>query len=159
MLLWPDTKGHHPDILLSVGTAFNEPRPEDKKHSNTHKSYSEPVAWYRIFKRHVKNFLDAELTWKTFQNDVVGTSSPIAAERYVRLNPKLSSSVPKMDDIGQSVPLRNQIRNLLTSLETRNLVEKVAHRLIASSFYFDKIGPVKEQAESLVVKGLCSSFD
>jgi hypothetical protein len=152
MLLWPDTKGHHPDILLSIGTIFNEPSPEDKKHADTRKSY-ESVTWYRVLTRHVKNLLNTELTWKNFQNDVVGTSSPIAAGRYVRLNPKLSSPVPKIDAVQESEYFRAQIKRELSSTKTKNMVEKVAHRLISSSFYFDKIGFVKEDFGCLIVNG------
>ncbi|KAF1847324.1 uncharacterized protein K460DRAFT_278260 [Cucurbitaria berberidis CBS 394.84] len=153
MLLWPTAEGRHPDILLSIGTAFNEPRPEDKKNNATHKPYSEPRAWYTIFKRHVKNFLDAELTWNTFLNDVMSTSSPIAAQRYVRLNPKLAISVPKMDDVKSSGTLQTQVKNELNTTEMQVLVEKVAHRLISSSFYFDKTGTAKEYLGSMAIEG------
>jgi hypothetical protein len=152
MSLWPDIKGHYPDILLSIGTAYNEPGPDDKKHTSTSRTY-EPVAWYRIAKKHVKNFLDSELKWQAFRNDVASAFTPIVAQRYIRINPKLSSPVPKMDAVRESGNFRNQIRRELSSTSTKNMVEKVAHRLISSSFYFDKIGLVKEDFGCLIVNG------
>ncbi|KAF2019496.1 hypothetical protein BU24DRAFT_431280 [Aaosphaeria arxii CBS 175.79] len=154
MLIWPETKGSHPDILLSLGTAYNKANRDEKRKENAYKPYSEPRSWYHLFKRQIKNCLNAELAWTAFRNDVVGTSSPIAAQRYVRINPKLTAPVPKMDAKDNIWILRNHVKNNLTSNEMKGVIEKIAHRLISSSFYFDKTGPLVEHAGSWAYKGI-----
>lgn len=160
MLLWPETKGNHPDILLSIGTAYNEQHPDEKpkKKKKNYKPYSEPRSWAKLIRRRIKDFLDAEQIWKTFRDDVVGNSSPIVAQRFVRVNPKLIIPVPKLDDHEASGLLRNAVGNSLASAEMTMLVEKVAHRLIASSFYFDKTSPTKVAGGATVIEGTYHSL-
>ncbi|PVI02430.1 hypothetical protein DM02DRAFT_701953 [Periconia macrospinosa] len=152
-LIWPDAEGRHPDILLSIGTAYHEPRNENKKRKAAMKPFPEVKAWYDLFKKRVENELNAELAWDEFCSNVVGTSSPIAAQRYVRLNPKMASPVPKMDDTEEYHLLRAQVGNKLTTPHMKILIQKTAHRLIASSFYFEKNGPVSENNGSMTVQG------
>lgn len=152
-LLWPDLEGRHPDILLSIGTAYHEERNEGTKRSAALKPLTELKTWYEIIKKRVENVLDSELTWTEFRNDVIGTSSPITAQRYVRLNPKLTSPVPKMDDTQEYDLLRSKVKNELATAAMKTSIERTAHRLIASSFYFEKTGLVNEDNGYMSIKG------
>jgi predicted acylesterase/phospholipase RssA len=177
-LLWTDAEDLHPDILLSLGTGYHDVDADysgetppsharklrrktadqaspavNKKRSVAFKGFSEVESWVKIFKTRVESILDAELTWRDFRNDVVGKSSPIAAERYIRFNVRTKGPVPKMDDKNQLGPLKTEASNALNAPENRSVVETIAHRLVASSFYFEKLGPMREAGDATMVQG------
>lgn len=179
-LLWPDAEECHPDILLSVGTGhheadtdgfldatrsdrrraqirkvFNQVKPtvREKRSIPGLKAFTEVESWVAIFKKRVESVLDAELTWKEFQKDVVGTSSPIAAERYIRINPRTKYRTPKMDDKTQVHILHDEVKSCLRTHAMRTKIEQIAHRLVASSFYFEKAGPSRESGDQITTQG------
>jgi hypothetical protein len=180
-LLWPDAEECHPDILLSVGTSHHDldmdasraPKLDrtraqgnkgldqgtpvaKKKRSTAFEAFPEVSSWLKFVKARVESVLDAELTWRDFRNDVVGKSSPIAAERYVRFNPKTKGPVPKMDDKMRVGEFRVEICRTLNAPEMQRVVEAIAHRLVASSFYFEKIGPTKDVGDGIIIQGRIS---
>ncbi|CAO2647539.1 Nn.00g084610.m01.CDS01 [Neocucurbitaria sp. VM-36] len=179
-LLWPDAEEWHPDILLSIGTAHHESDDDGcqatklshgnaqarkmldqvtpavrKKRSTAFKGFSEVGSWVKMCKKRVESVLDAELTWRDFRNDVLGKSSPIAAQRYVRFNPKTKSPVPRMDDTGDEkvAGLREEIKRKLCEPGMKTLARTVADRLVASSFYFEKIGPTRANEDVITFHG------
>ena len=179
-LLWPDVEELHPDVLLSLGTGqhnagvdgildatrpdrrrlqirkvFDQVKPSirEKQAMIKLKAFTEIESWVTIFKRRVESPLDAELTWLEFRKDVVGTSSPIAAERYIRINPKTKHRIPKVDDKSQVHILRDEIRTGFATHEMRTQVQKTAHRLVASSFYFEQNGPAREAGDHITIQG------
>ncbi|KAF1996801.1 hypothetical protein P154DRAFT_565860 [Amniculicola lignicola CBS 123094] len=179
-LLWPDVEDCHPDILLSIGTGRHEAgseNPYDDTHADRRRlqvrkvfnhakpalkekhsipgwrGFGEVESWIGIFKKRVESVLDPELTWQEFQKDVVGNSSPIAAERYIRINPRTISRTPKMDDKTQINSLHDEIRTTLSKDDYRMKIEKITHRLIASSFYFEKAGPARESGAHVTIQG------
>jgi hypothetical protein len=183
-LLWPDAEERHPDILLSIGTGHYEadadrflattrsdrrrlqvrkvlnqvkPSMREKRSIPTLKAFTEVESWITIFKKRVESVLDAELTWKEFQKDVVGTSSPIAAERYIRVNPRTKNRTPKMDDKAQIHDLHEEIKSSLHRHDMQTKIEAITHRLVASSFYFEKSGPSREAGERITIQGQYST--
>lgn len=144
--------------MLSIGTAYHEQNSEGVKQSNTLKPFHEARAWYEIFKKRVGNVRVADLTWRDFRNDVVGTFSSLASERFVRVNPNLAVVVPKMDDINSMEFLVDQTRHELASPNMRALISKIAHRLLASSFYFEKIGSTSERGGIITFQGSSINF-
>jgi hypothetical protein len=180
-LLWPDAEECHPDILLSIGTGRHEADTDgildntrsDRRRLQVRKvfdqvkptmgekrsvpglmGFAELESWVNIFKKRVESVLDAELTWKEFRKDVVGTSSPIAAERYIRVNPRTKNRTPKMDDKTQIHFLHDEVRSYLRTHNMRTKIEKIAHRLVASSFYFEKSGPSRESGDTITIPGV-----
>ncbi|KAF2134377.1 hypothetical protein P153DRAFT_402048 [Dothidotthia symphoricarpi CBS 119687] len=176
-LLWPEAEERHPDILLSIGTGRHEddtdgflhgtrsdrrrlqvrdqtkPTTQDRRFIPGLRAFNEVEGWLNIFKKRVESVLDAELTWKEFRKDVVGTSSPVAAERYIRINPTTKSRTPKMDDKTQIHILRNEIKSDLRTRGMQMNIEKIAHRLVASSFYFEKSGPSRDAGDHIIIQG------
>ncbi|KAI8938298.1 hypothetical protein NX059_005951 [Plenodomus lindquistii] len=179
-LLWPDAEECHPDILLSIGTGHNgieadgsrETTRYDRRHLHVRKvlnqvkpgirekrsfpgmkAINEIESLVSMFKNRAESVLNAELTWRDFRKDVVGTSSPIAAERYIRLNPKTLNRTPKMDDKAQIQMLHDEIKTGLNIHGMRTKIEGIAHRLVASSFFFEKQGPSREAGDLIIIQG------
>lgn len=180
-LLWPDAEEYHPDILLSIGTGHNGVESDgiqditlyDRRHLHLRKvfnqvkpnirekrsfpglrAFDEIESLVTMFKKRAESVLNAELTWREFRKDVVGTSSPIAAERYIRLNPRTQNRTPKMDDKSQIQTLHDEIKSGLNSHGSMRIkIEGIAHRLVASSFYFEKQGPSREAGDLITIQG------
>lgn len=179
-LLWPDAEECHPDILLSIGTGqhgmgdesmldntrsdhrrqqvrkiFNQVKPNirEKRSIPGLRAFAEVESWVAIFKKRVESVLDAEKTWMEFRNDVVGNSSPIAAERFIRVNPKTKERTPKMDDKTQVHTLHDEVKSYLRTHTMRVRIESIAHRLVSSSFYFEKSGPSREGGDHITIQG------
>ncbi|EUC48828.1 hypothetical protein COCMIDRAFT_2285 [Bipolaris oryzae ATCC 44560] len=171
--LWPDVEERYPDILLSVGTGYHEsgvegssPTGSDrrrmqvrkaldltKKRSKISKVFPSVDSWYQIAKKRIEDILNSEKIWRDFRTDVVGLSSPIAAERYMRMNPQVRSPVPKMDDTSKINDLQREVADSLRTPESQGMIRTIAGRLIASSFYFEKIGRIRESRGVLTVQG------
>jgi patatin-like phospholipase/acyl hydrolase len=121
-LIWPDVEELHPDILLSIGTAHNgentdgnpgssvldqrraqdrkrltKDRPKERKPPGLN-PFSEVQSWINVMFKRMDDILDAESIWRDFRKDIITNSSAMEARRYQRLNPKVKSRTPKMDE-------------------------------------------------------------
>lgn len=179
-LIWPDAEDRHPDILLSIGTGhcgadsegFNDNNYKDrrrlpirkvvnqlatageaKRSTSSLKAFPELTSWFKIFKKRMESVLDSEMTWRDFRKDVVGSSSPTQDSRYTRINPRTSFKTPKLDEKSQIHTLQQEIRSRLKTHGMRAKIEKVAHQLVASSFYFIKAGPPRLSGEQITIQG------
>ncbi|KAI0857366.1 hypothetical protein F4860DRAFT_489915 [Xylaria cubensis] len=56
--------------------------------------------------------------------------------RYIRVNPKLNIATPKYDDIKQLGVLEREAEEAVSQDFAR--IKEIAHRLLASSFFFEK---------------------
>ena len=74
--------------------------------------------------------------------------------RYVRVNLDLQEDPPKIDDKSQLAELQALSTRLLKT-DYQNLIETIAHKLVASTFYFEK-----ESVTHNVVSGkwICSGM-
>jgi hypothetical protein len=74
--------------------------------------------------------------------DVVGEdwSNP-DSERFIRLNPDLKSTPPPLDAKNELDQLQKLVQKQLKRPEMIRKVQDVAHRLVASCFYFSKTTP------------------
>ncbi|XP_014554875.1 hypothetical protein COCVIDRAFT_39346 [Bipolaris victoriae FI3] len=171
--LWPDVEERYPDILLSVGTGYHESGVEGssiagsdrrrmqvrkaleltKKRSKISKVFPQVDSWFKFAKQRVEDILNSENIWRDFRTDVVGLSSPIAAERYIRLNPNVRSPVPKMDDTQKVNDLQREVADTLRTPESQVMIQTIAGRLIGGSFYFEKIGRPREIRGVLTIQG------
>lgn len=179
-LIWPDSEERPPDILLSIGTGHNGADSEGFVDNNFNDHRRFPIRrvfsqvksgvvqnrpapamrafpqlkdWFNIFKKRMESVLDAEQTWREFRKDVVGNSSPIQEKRYMRINPKTSMRTPKLDEKTKVIDLQEDVKNRLKTHGMRMKIEKVAHRLVASSFYFDKSGPARVADDVITIQG------
>ncbi|KAL9033910.1 MAG: hypothetical protein Q9214_007286, partial [Letrouitia sp. 1 TL-2023] len=166
-LLWPDVADHPPDIFLSVGTGKNgaliEEQLKTEKHSHSTnlnmepKNSSKSTKYYEKVKRKIGRpfshlhkgyelllnrfdvILDAEREWKLFCADIVNEKHGYYHEsRYNRLNVDLGKDPPTLDDKSSLSSLQEETAKALKSPDYQSMIEKIAHQLIASTFYFAK---------------------
>lgn len=101
------------------------------------------------------NILDTEVEWQTFRDAAVtDNENAIDADRYIRLNPDLGGKPPSLDDKAQMKNLRNSVHQSLQSDEGKLLVQRIAHRLIASCFYLERSGTVSDDATGAFLIGM-----
>lgn len=89
----------------------------------------------------IDNILDAELEWKRFCNDVSDARQRKGQEpRFIRVNLDLGREPPHMDEKDKLAELQDAGNRLLKTDEYINIIERIAHMLVASTFYFSKEG-------------------
>lgn len=86
----------------------------------------------------IDNILNAEVQWKYFRNETSAKQGQGQESRYIRLNLDLWCDPPKMDENDKLAELQELGARLLKTDEYRNIVERIAHTLVASTFYFSK---------------------
>ncbi|KAF2735254.1 FabD/lysophospholipase-like protein [Polyplosphaeria fusca] len=179
-LLWPDVANKHPDVLVSIGTSQNENQilfdlPSDSLDSEERSRYVCLLLLTRVsyghrslnfarfsgswFHNRFDSILDAEITWRDFVADV--DTQNAATFRYLRINPDIGRDPPKLDDVGQLKRLQEDTQKALKTPDSKVLIERTAHTLAASSFYYEKlVSPWKERDGSFSCRGrLCCRFE
>lgn len=136
-LIWSDISSLHPDILLSIGTGRTEsspPRSVDFQQRDP-KTYTEQI-WSTVDSS-VKHLLNCDKRWTQFSEAMIQTRGSEGTPRnYIRMNLQLGFEVPPLDSI-QCLPLLQQeVRQILH--KNRKATEEIAHRLVASTFFFEK---------------------
>ena len=92
----------------------------------------------------IDKILDAEREWKQFLADISdGKQNLEDISRYIRINIDLGEDPPALDDKSKLTYIQSKTLAILRTAECQSFVEQVAHRLIASSFYFQKDGIIK----------------
>ena len=88
----------------------------------------------------MENITDSELAWNEFISERAGSDcSQNDKQRYVRINPDLGDRCPPLDAKQKMDELRETIAEYLSSWKATQVIKQVAHRLVASTFYFQKI--------------------
>lgn len=154
-LLWPHLADRPPDIILSVGTSYNPDSTRRKRMQRTStlplgKALGQVKNLLRIAMDTLASSLDSEKTWV----DYIEVLNPPSQHRhrYVRLNPKLLEyDPPALDDVEKMLGLQSLTR---TMMQKDARIERVAHQLIATSFYFERTGPLEVlEGEEFEIKG------
>ncbi len=151
-LIWPDLEKEYPDIVVSIGTTFGPFKsPADEKISSPRLGvFSHGKSLYKIAIDHMHAALDSEKAWLTYMSVLQPVSSQ--RYRYIRLNPQLEEDPPRMDEVNRMLYFQNIVRGRLSSDDR---IQRVAHQLIASSFYFEKTQAVEAVDDGSVnCKGL-----
>lgn len=171
-LIWPDVESCHPDILLSIGTGHHGTKTEGAvvpglRHQWRTQLVNEVLAnaesiekkpriggWFKmsevaqflnVMVNRVDNILDAERIWQQFRTEVLDSHKATEGRRYERINPNLGFRPPKLDEKDKLWKVQQAVvEKLRLRREYRVKIWRVAHRLIASSFYFEKLSPPKE---------------
>jgi hypothetical protein len=167
MLIWKDVDLQQPDIFLSIGTGHNghdsnrQDEEEATKPNTFFRSFSTtrshrpdlpprpdvPLGNLRIFSTFTgqlwntvssrfDSILNCTKIWNDFRLDVLGGPYSTDQRRYIRLNPDLGFKVPKLDALDQLHDIQQAAHD---QLKTNARIKEVAHRLVASTFFFEKI--------------------
>jgi hypothetical protein len=150
-----------PDILLSIGTGHDgHMDPDPAMSTSIFRSFSSgrsskpalpprpdvplrPLTKFSTFTSQMlttvtdrfDSIMNCNKIWNDFRVNVVGPY-PHDRRRFIRLNPDLGFPVPKLDAIDE---LRKVGKAASNHLKHNAWVKEVAHRLIASTFFFEKI--------------------
>jgi len=149
-LIWPESRTQDPDILLSIGTAFDssaarqplEPGPQAKLGL---KGFA--MKMFKIAIDTLQDVLDCERSWVTFLESV-GIQNDDAERRrkYWRLNPDLNQirtetnsiglavTLPKLDEVDEMDVL---VSHTLCIFRGSPKLRDVKATLVSSLFYFE----------------------
>ena len=107
-------------------------------------------ALIRIGMDHIASALDSEKAWHSYKNVLQPPSNHRA--KYIRINPQLNEDPPHPDEVDRMSYIQDVVREMSSSDER---IQKVALRLIASSFYFEKSQSVEFAFDgSVQIRGL-----
>ncbi len=180
-LLWPDIEKHPPDILLSLGTGHNgqdtegylESQLYDKRRLQMRADIAMPpetqarrwnfaniirptvTQWLSILFNRVDNILDSEQIWRGFRSDVMGASGHAEVSRYERINPNIGFRPPKLDQKSQLEPIQRAVKGKLSGAPLQSKIARIANRLVASSFYLEKLSAPKEENMGYICPSTC----
>lgn len=171
-MIWSDMKDAPADVLLSIGSGKNIK-------DNTPAQLSAITTVNSVTRRNTLNtsrplrpsatvnklddYSSNDKIWDRFIRSKSLPKSFISTEeirqRYVRINPALDMKIPKLDAARKVYELEREAREVLQS--EAGPVKEAAHRLIASSFFFEKTpGSVKQTAlYGHECSGKCSRSD
>ncbi|KAK1613532.1 hypothetical protein BDP81DRAFT_443725 [Colletotrichum phormii] len=141
-MIWPDIADSVPDILLSIGTGLKQPTDVDAgdlilRNSARRRSpnwISRIMEFGTILFDRVDRILDGEVTWNEFVAEVVESRYPSSRNRHIRINPNLGCAIPPLDAVKDVEILEQDAERYMKEIDPK--IYEVAHRLIASSFYF-----------------------
>ncbi|KAF2128735.1 hypothetical protein P153DRAFT_340903 [Dothidotthia symphoricarpi CBS 119687] len=182
-LLWPDVAHKGPDIFLSIGTSQNKAevrsslptnptlsRTSRRKTAANHeesqkrRNFMFPKMRQMITAMHnrIDSILNAELMWRDFCSDVVDLDGSADDElRHIRINPDIKRNPPSLDKVNELEELRRNTKHALKLPDALYNIERVAHILVASSFYYERIGMPKFEADNTFscTGQLCCRFE
>ncbi len=81
------------------------------------------------------NIFDSEFAWREFV-DLIATEGTEVGSRYIRINPDIGEDPPKLDAKDQIRQLQSDTKRALKRTRMATKIKHVAHRLVASSFFF-----------------------
>ena len=88
----------------------------------------------------IDNILNSELEWRRFRNEGMDKKQGQEQDsRFIRVNIDLGREPPKMDEKIKLAGLQDIGTQILKTDEYQSIIEKIAHTLVASTFYFTKI--------------------
>jgi len=180
MLIWKDVDLQQPDIFLSIGTGqhghtcentstsnsgFGKIGAARKKEKDLPPRPNVPLGNLRTFSTFTgqlwstpssrfDSILNCTKIWNEFRLDVLGGPNASDRRRYIRLNPDLGFNVPKMDAVDQLRDIQQAACDQLKTTTTSARIREVAHRLIASTFFFEKTeASTREQGDKYECDG------
>jgi hypothetical protein len=92
--------------------------------------------------------LDSEIAWKEFYAEVLGPAFPEDnCGRYIRINPDLGYGPPALDEKERMLEVQAAANTALKTHDNQVKVQETAHRLVASTFYFQKSLPKQNESD------------
>jgi hypothetical protein len=153
-LIWADMRHHEPDLLLSIGTGIRYKARGDhqdlksagRKLQKAVKRVGGILYLWRTVNSMLDNQIDCEQTWGEHFSKVSlqrnETLSRESKRRHVRINVSLKGTPPKLDDVDRILQLAKDAQSYFSRGPE---IKEVAHRLIASCFYFKKEGQYRAE--------------
>jgi len=140
-IIWPESKNRDPDILLSIGTAFDSSSANRRRDPGPRSRAGVGGFARKMFKIAVdiiQDDINCQHTWKKFLEGLaIQEDDKERYRKYFRLNPDLKGTkkpVPKLDAVDQMDWLETYTKELLIHSQE---LHAVAATLIASLFYFE----------------------
>ncbi|KAK1491219.1 hypothetical protein CTAM01_10334 [Colletotrichum tamarilloi] len=166
-MIWPDIADTVPDILLSIGTGINgldneiqstAHRTEILKGGETvtkRKRTFLPVQLAQIAADRFDRILSCNAIWSDFKTDILSQNSHVTRDshrRHIRVNPDLRFKIPRLDAVNELDSLERATKRYLNL--NRGKIKEIAHRLVASCFFFEKdVGSVRQVKEGFECTG------
>ncbi len=143
--LWPSMKAEFPDVVVSIGTGYGPPQSKPVLSSPPPQVgvLSHGKSLYKIATDHIASALDSQKAWDTYIS--ILQPPPEHMTRYVRLNPQLREDPPNLDDVDQIQRIKSTVR---TQMATNGQIQRLAHQLVASCFYFEKSAAAELQPDN-----------
>ena len=159
-LIWKDVSHQPPDIFLSLGTGYHGQNTIDmsvpgelgrSRSTISHPARKEEVAprlnlrtlstirgklWNTTHSQ-FDGTSNCTRMWNTFHQDILSGPHYRHRQRYIRLDPDLGFPVPKLDAVHDLQKLQQAVA-AHSKLQNHARIKEVAHRLVASSFFFEK---------------------
>lgn len=163
-MIWTDVANTVPDILLSIGTGSAEAeKPEQarrhdpglSKHHKPEKTLF-PKQLGKIMFGRLDRLLGCNTIWTEFLSDIgpqaYDSTSDGKDKRYIRVNPEFRFKVPPLEPVEDLPYLVAETKRYTDSHKMR--IREIAHRLVASSFFFEKYpGTVRACGERFQCSG------
>lgn len=162
-LIWGDVAQLPPDIMLSVGTGRNV-RENGRAQNTTDassmistspiKSDGSPPGKSTKKSDKPDDVQKCGRTWDKFRAGRVTPDSAGSEHngRYIRVSPELNILTPKLDDIQRLDEVEREAGEVLE--QNKLEIKEVAHRLVASTFFFEEeLGSTKQTASGYTCKG------
>ncbi|KAI1736759.1 FabD/lysophospholipase-like protein [Xylaria scruposa] len=151
-LIWGDKATSPPDILLSLGTGKHDTDDGQVSRSSKTADMQSPIQGRpkdrisRSFTRQMLNIaidridklLECNTIWNNYlaENTDFSRGNNLIKQRFIRINPDLPFKVPDLDAVKDLEQLEKATNYNPNQISLR--IKEVAHRLIASSFFFEK---------------------
>jgi hypothetical protein len=98
--------------------------------------------------------LNCDRRWEQFRAAMIRPGSEGTPRQYIRINPFLNFPVPQLDDVEAMPRLQEDVQRLLR--ESREWLNDLANRLVASTFFFEKENvSIREEENQFLCKGTC----
>jgi len=157
-MLWPESKNQEPDILLSIGTAFDSSMPPPPEATNADQRGITLFAkrLLKFVNTVIEDSTNGQQAWKRFVRKLaIDEGDQDRQRKYVRLNPDLaetSTSLPKFDEVARMDQLSKHVSvSYLPSISAE--LQVVANTLVASLFYFEESLIEVDAMEHVTVEG------
>lgn len=151
-LIWPSVEELEPDVVVSIGTSYNEAAKEISV-PKTARPRGMLANIKFLKKMAVDQFafpLDSERTWRLFHANKTSssTNSPYqCGSKYFRLNPVSQQDPPRLDAVDKMKDLRSLARN---QFENNPVIKTLARQLVASCFYFEPFSHEGDQNQNMI---------
>ena len=76
---------------------------------------------------------------------VVDSEHSNDGRRYIRINPNLGYNPPLLDEKKHIYKLQDDTIASLSFTSEKTQIQKIAHRLVASSFYYDRTSATRDE--------------
>lgn len=160
-LLWPGS----PDLLLSLGAgqdraalsarlSRHESWPErDNGSVSPHEPRDSVTSSRRWLPGRTELGLPGEIAWKKFKAQVMKPGQESEAKRILRTNPDIGRFEPTKDSSDDYARALRVAREELNKPHQRAVCRNIAHRLIASTFYFTALAQTLGDKDERVISG------